>query len=90
MSEEGLEEGKLIVCETEDGRVKLSVRLEDESVWLTRQMMAELYQTSKQNISRHIHIYDEGELQPAATVKKYLTVRQEGDRQVCCNRVWRS
>jgi len=62
---------------------KLDVRLEDESVWLTQQMMAELYQTSKQNVSHHIQkIYEEGELQPEATVKKYLTVQQEGTRQV--------
>jgi hypothetical protein len=83
MSDELPEKGELIVYQTEDGRVKLDVRLEDESVWLTQQMMAELYQTSKQNISHHIqNIIDEGELQPEATVKKYLTVQQEGTRQV--------
>jgi hypothetical protein len=83
MSDELPEKGELIVYQTEDGRVKLDVRLEDESVWLTQQMMAELYQTSKQNVSHHIqNIYEEGELQPEATVKKYLTVQQEGTRQV--------
>jgi len=46
-------------------------------------MMAELFRTSKQNISHHIHgIYEEGKLQPEATAKKYLTVRQEGNRDV--------
>jgi hypothetical protein len=48
-------------------------------VWLTQDKMAEMFQTSKQNISQHVKtIYDAGELEPAATVKKFLTVRQEG------------
>lgn len=75
--------GELLVYRAEDGQVKLEVRLEDETVWLTQQMMADLFQTTKQNISQHIqNIYDEGELTPEATVKKFLTVRQEGNRQV--------
>lgn len=74
--------GEFLVYE-EGGRIKINVRLEDETVWLTQQMMAELFQSSKQNISHHIQsIYDEGELSPEATVKKYLTVQQEGTRQV--------
>jgi hypothetical protein len=74
--------GEFLVYE-ESGRIKISVRLEDETVWLTQQMMAELFQSSKQNISHHIQsIYDEGELLPEGTVKKYLTVQQEGERQV--------
>ena len=76
-------EGEVLVYQTEDGRVKLDVRLVDETVWLTQQLMAELFQTSKQNISYHVQsIYEEGELAPEATVKKYLTVQQEGARQV--------
>ncbi len=75
--------GELLVYRAEDGQVKLEVRLEDETVWLTQLMMADLFQTTKQNISQHIqNIYDEGELTPGATVKKFLTVRQEGNRQV--------
>ena len=75
--------GQFLIYEAEDGRLKLDVRLEDETVWLTQQLMAELFQSSKQNISHHISsIYDEGELLPEATVKKYLTVRQEGSRKV--------
>ncbi len=75
--------GELLVYQTEDGQVKLDVRLEDETVWLTQKMMAELFQTTKQNISQHIQAsYEEGELQPEATVKKFLTVRMEGKRQV--------
>jgi len=75
--------GEFLVYQAEDGRVKLEVRLVDESVWLTQQMMADLFQTTKQNISLHIqNIIEEGELDPAATVKDFLTVRQEGGRQV--------
>lgn len=72
-----------LVYQAEDGTLKIDVRLEDESVWLTQSLMAELFQTSQQNISHHIRaIYEEGELLPEATHKKYLSVRQEGVRQV--------
>ncbi|KIX11662.1 virulence RhuM family protein [Dethiosulfatarculus sandiegensis] len=75
--------GEIIVYPAEDGRIKLDVRLQDENVWLTQQLMAELFQTTQQNISLHIHsVYDEGELAREATHKKYLSVRQEGNRQV--------
>jgi len=74
---------QLLIYQTEGGTTKIEVRLENETVWLTLNQMAELFQTSKQNISQHIQaIYAEGELSPEATVKKYLTVRQEGGRQV--------
>ena len=74
---------EFLVYQTNDGHVKLEVRLENETVWLTQQMMAELFQTSKQNINHHIQsIYEEGELYPEATVKKYLTVQKEGERDV--------
>jgi hypothetical protein len=75
--------GQFLVYEAEDGHVKIDVRLEDETVWLTQQLMADLFQTTKQNISLHIQsIFEEGELAPEATVKKYLTVRREGKREV--------
>lgn len=74
---------QFIIYQTEGGQTKIEVRLEDETVWLTQQLMADLFQTSKQNISHHINrIYEEGELAAEATVKNYLTVRQEGKRQV--------
>jgi Virulence protein len=77
------QQSQFLIYQTEDGRVKIDVRFEDESVWLTQQMMADLFQTSQQNISLHINnIYEEGELQPEATHKEYLSVRQEGFRQV--------
>lgn len=66
-----------------DGALNLQVRLDGQSVWLTQAGMAELYQTTPQNITLHVKsIYDEGELSEAATCKDYLQVRQEGDRQV--------
>ena len=75
--------GQFLVYQAEDGKLKLDVRLEDENVWLTQAHMVELFQTTKQNLSLHIqNIYEEGELSPEATVKKYLTVRQEGQREV--------
>ena len=75
--------GELLLYQSPDGQVKLNVRLEGETVWLTQPLLATLFQTSIPNISMHIrNIYEEGELEPLATVKKYLTVRQEGSRQV--------
>ena len=74
---------EFLVYQTEDGRIKVEVRLEDETVWLTQQLMAALFQTTQQNISLHIrNIYDEGELTPEATHKKYLSVRPEGKRSI--------
>jgi len=75
--------GELLVYQAENGTVKLEVRLENESLWLTQQQMAELFQSSKQNIRHHIkNIFSEGELSPEATVKNYFTVQQEGTRTV--------
>ena len=74
---------QIIIYKTESGQTKIEVRLQDESVWLTQQLMAELFQTSKQNISYHIkRIYEENELAPEATVKEFLTVQKEGEREV--------
>lgn len=75
--------GEIIVYPLEGGGNQIRVLLEGESVWLTQQQMAALYETSKQNISLHIqNIYEDEELAPEATVKQYLTVRQEGNREV--------
>jgi len=69
--------------ESSDGYIRVEVRLENDNVWLTQAGMADLYQTSKQNVSLHLqNIFREGELNPEATVKKYLTVQKEGNRQV--------
>jgi hypothetical protein len=72
-----------IVLYQPDESVQLEVRVQDETVWLSQQQMAELFESTKQNISLHINnIYKEGELQRSATVKEYLTVQNEGGRQV--------
>jgi hypothetical protein len=66
-----------------DAGLNLQVRLDGQTVWLTQQQMAELFQTTKQNISLHvINILEEGEQAREATVKEYLTVQQEGSRHV--------
>ena len=75
--------GQFLVYQAEDGKLKLDVRLEDETVWLTQPLLAELFQTTQQNISQHIlNIYEENELTPESTHKKFLSVRQEGNRKV--------
>jgi len=78
-----IQKGEIILYQREDGSAQLNVRVEGDTVWLTQQLMAELFNTSKQNISLHIqNIYEEGELSPEATVKKFLTVQKEGIRDV--------
>lgn len=73
----------LVLYQTRDGKTRIEVRFEGETVWLTQSQMAELFQTTKQNISLHIqNVFDEGELSRRATVKDYLTVQSEGDRHV--------
>lgn len=75
--------GQFLIYQAEDGTQKLDVRLENETVWLTQQLMTQLFQTTQQNISLHIqNIYEEKELTPEATHKKYLSVQTEGTRQV--------
>jgi len=75
--------GQFLVYQAEDGKLKLDVRLEGETVWLTQPLMAELFQTTQQNISQHVlNIYEEEELAPEATHKKFLSVRLEGKREV--------
>ena len=78
-----MEENKIILYKDEEGRVNVNVRFADEDVWLTQAQLAEIYQTTQQNISLHQKgIYADGELDEEATHKKYLLVRQEGKRQV--------
>ncbi|HLP23002.1 MAG TPA: virulence protein RhuM/Fic/DOC family protein [Microbacteriaceae bacterium] len=74
---------ELLLFVADDGSTHVDVRLEDDTVWLTQQQIAELFDTSKQNIQQHIaNVFEEGELSDAATVKNFLTVRQEGSRIV--------
>jgi hypothetical protein len=73
----------ILIYQTEDGRTRIDVRLENETVWMSQAGMAELYQTTPQNITIHIgNIFEEGELILEATCKEYLQVRQEGNREV--------
>ena len=75
--------GEIIIYQTEDGLTKLDVRMEDETVWLTQQQMAELFQTSRTNVVDHIkNIYKEDELDENSTCRKFRQVRMEGNRQV--------
>lgn len=74
---------QIIIYKAEDGQTKIDVRFDGETVWLTQNALAELFQTTKQNISLHIiNIFKEDELRHEATVKHYLTVRKEGSREV--------
>ena len=67
-------DGDLLIYQTEDGKTRISVRMAGETVWLTQAQMAELFQTTKQNVSLHIqNIFDEGELRQDSVVKDYLT-----------------
>jgi hypothetical protein len=73
----------ILMYQTEDGKTRIDVLVENETVWLTQASMAELFQITPQNITMHIKsIYDEGELIESATCKDYLQVREEGSRQV--------
>ena len=73
----------LILYTTEDGRSQIKLRAQEQTVWLTQLEMAELFDATKQNISLHLkNIFEDGELDAAATVKESLTVQIEGSRQV--------
>ncbi len=76
-------QGEIVIYQTDDGDTKIDVRFVDETVWLTQQQMAELFQSSRTNIVEHIqHIYEEGELDENSTCRKFRQVRTEGNRQV--------
>lgn len=75
--------GEFLVYQTEDGRTRVACRFAEGTVWLTLAAMADLFQTTPQNITIHIAaIYEDQELQEDATCKEYSQVRQEGSRQV--------
>ena len=77
--------GNIVVCVYDNGKSQVDVRFQDETVWLTQAQLVELYQSSKANVSERIkNIFDDGELDRAATVRKFRTVRTEGDRQAGC------
>ena len=73
--------GQVVLYRSEDGRTKLDVLLEGESVWLSQRQLTELFGKAKGTISEHIkHIFDDSELDPAATVRRFRTVQREGSR----------
>ncbi|NOX18109.1 MAG: virulence RhuM family protein [Chlorobi bacterium] len=74
---------QIIIYQTESGETKIDVRFQNETVWLTQKMMAELFQTTSQNITLHLkNIYEEKELEEKATCKDFLQVQTEGTRNV--------
>lgn len=75
--------GHFLLYQAEDGELKIDVRFENESVWLSQKLMAELFQKDIRTISEHIqNVYEEGELAPEATIRKFRIVQMEGAREV--------
>lgn len=75
--------GNLLLYQTEDGQTKIEVTLANDTVWLTADQMAELFQRNKSTISRHIkNVFESGELKPDSTVAFFATVQNEGTRKV--------
>jgi hypothetical protein len=78
--------GEFLLYETEDGRTRVECRFVEDSLWLTQALMAGLFQKDVRTINEHLqNIYDEGELDPGATIRKFRIVRHEGSRRVSRN-----
>jgi hypothetical protein len=74
---------QIIIYQTESGETKLDVRFQDETVWLTQKLMANLFQTTIPNINMHLTgIFEEGELDEISTIKDFLIVQKEVNREV--------
>ncbi len=74
---------EILIYQNQEGNIKVDVRLEEETVWLTQTQLCELFQKSKATISEHIkNIFEEGELESSSTVRKFRTVQMEGTRSV--------
>ena len=72
-----ISQGEMLLYQDENGSTQIEVRLENENVWLTQAQLVTLYQSSKANVSEHIkHIFEEGELEEIATVRKFRTVQK--------------
>lgn len=83
MEKENLPKGEIVIYTSADGKISLDTKLENETIWLTQDMMAKLFETTPQNITMHIkNIYDDGELEQNSTCKDFLQVRNEGKRTV--------
>ena len=78
-----MDKGQVILYQMPDGESKIEVRLENDTVWLSADQMAELFQRNKSTISRHVkNVLEDGELEEASTVAFFATVQNEGDRKV--------
>lgn len=83
MEKENLPKGEIVIYTSADGKISLDTKLENETIWLTQDMMAKLFETTPQNITMHIkNIYDDEELEQSSTCKDFLQVRNEGKRTV--------
>jgi len=81
LPEKSATSSQILLYQTDDGHSRIEVRLENETVWLSQKLMAELFQTTRQNISLHTrNIFKEGELEEASVVKEYLTTSSDGKR----------
>lgn len=75
--------GEIVLYQTDDGRTRVECRFADETLWLSQALIAELFQTTPQNVTLHLqNIYEDGEIDPTATCKDFLQVRSEGGRSV--------
>jgi len=75
--------GEIVLYQTDDGRTRVECRFVDESIWLTQRLIAELFGKDVRTVNEHlVNIFDEGELRPAATIRKFRIVRSEGTREV--------
>ena len=83
MKKETLPKGEIVIYTSADGKISLDAKLENETIWLTQDMMAKLFETTPQNITMHIkNIYEDEELEQNSTCKDFLQVRNEGKRTV--------
>lgn len=83
MEKENPPKGEIVIYTSADGKISLDTKLENETIWLTQDMIAKLFETTPQNITMHIkNIYDEKELEQNSTCKDFLQVRNEGKRTV--------
>lgn len=83
---EALNKGEIVIYKSESGQVSFEAKLEDETIWLTQDMMAKLFETTVPNINMHIkNIFEENELEQNRTIKDFLIVRKEGSRTVSRN-----
>ena len=82
MSEQSAK-GEILLYQSTDGQTKIQVRFEDKTVWLSQKNLADLFQVSVSSVNEHLsHIFDEGELSPEATIRKFRIVQTEGKRDV--------